>query len=146
MSIPITNTRAKVNPTDVPLEKLATSKALTEEQKTSEMTRQFEAVLLRQILTQAQKPAFPKKGASDGVDSAIYQDMMVNNMAEKISSSRTVGLSQELGKQFSHHGGHSKTDHAEPVTQMRAHSAHANQIHNSKKVEPPIALTKAPRL
>src|SRR3954469_11520345 len=101
MPVPAINPHAKVNPTDLPLEKLATSKALTEEQKTSEITRQFEAVLLRQILKDAQKPSFKSKYASTGVSSAIYQDLMVNQMADKISSTRTLGLSQELQKQVS---------------------------------------------
>src|SRR5881409_169194 len=101
MPISSINPHAKVNPTDIPLEKLATSKALTEEQKTSEMTRQFEAVLLRQILNDAQKPSFKSKYASTGVSSSIYQDLMVNQMADKISSTRTLGLSQELQKQVS---------------------------------------------
>src|SRR4051812_48955613 len=99
MAIPSINPHAKVNPADIPLEKLSTSKALSEEQKTSEMTRQFEAVLLRQILNEAQKPAFKSKFAATGVSSAIYQDMMVNQLADKISSSRTVGLAQELQTQ-----------------------------------------------
>src|SRR5204863_7561736 len=101
MPISSINPHTKVNPTDIPLENLATSKALTEEQKTSEMTRQFEAVLLRQILTEAQKPAVQSKYASTGVTSAIYQDMMVNQLADRISSSRTVGLAQELQSQVS---------------------------------------------
>src|SRR3954464_12649001 len=100
MAISPVNLPAKVNPTDLPLEKLATSKALTEEQKTAEMTRQFEAVLLRQILTDAQKPAFKSSlTAGSGVSASIYQDMMVNQLADKISSARTLGLAQELEKQ-----------------------------------------------
>src|SRR5919112_231890 len=101
MPIPSINTGAKENPADIPLEKLATSKALTEQQKTSEMTRQFEALLLRQILNDAQKPAFKSKYAATGVSSAIYQDLMVNQLADGISSSRTVGLAQELETQVS---------------------------------------------
>ena len=92
MAIPSINPHAKVNPTDLPLEKLATSKALTEEQKTSEMTRQFEAVLLRQILNDAQKPSFKSKYASTGVSSSIYQDLMVNQMADKISSTPRLAV------------------------------------------------------
>src|SRR4051812_27350469 len=93
----------KVKPEDIPLEKLATSKALTEKQKTAEMTRQFEAVLLRQILTDAQKPAFKSSlTGGSGVSGSIYQDMMVNQLADKISSARTLGLAQELERQVSH--------------------------------------------
>src|SRR3954469_23079317 len=109
MAISPVNLPAKVNPTDLPLEKLATSKALSEEQKTSEMTRQFEAVLLRQILNEAQKTIFKSKYAETGVSSAIYQDLMVNQLADKISSSRTVGLAQELDKQVSRQSDAHKT-------------------------------------
>jgi Rod binding domain-containing protein len=105
MPISSINPHAKVNPADVPLEKLATSKALTEEQKTSEMTRQFEALLMRQILNEAHKPAFKSKYAQTGVSSAIYQDLMVNQLADRISSSRTVGLAQELESQVSRQNG-----------------------------------------
>jgi Rod binding domain-containing protein len=141
MAIPSINTQSKVNPADIPLEKLSTSKALSEEQKTAEMTRQFEAVLLRQILNEAQKPAFKSKYASSGVSSDIYQDMMVNQLADKISSSRTVGLAQELETQVSRQSDH-KTGKA---TAGHGHAAHASQT-QSKQVGPPIPLTKAPRL
>src|SRR6476620_5771078 len=109
MAISSINPHAKVNPTDVPLEKLADSKALSEGQKTSEMTRQFEAVLLRQILNEAQKPNFKSKYAATGVSTAIYQDLMVNQLADKISSSRTVGLAQELDSQVSRQSDGHKT-------------------------------------
>src|SRR5437660_703897 len=99
MSVANINTHSKVNAADIPLEKLSSSKALTEEQKTSEMSRQFEAMLLRQVLSEAQKPAFKSKDQA-GVSNAIYQDMMVNQLADKISSSRSIGLSTELTKQF----------------------------------------------
>ena len=143
MAIPsINNAHAKVNPADIPLEKLSTSKALTEQEKTSEMTRQFEAVLLRQILSDAQKPAFKSKYASTGVSSAIYQDMMVNQLADKISSSRTVGLAQELDTQVSRQG---NPHHATKAQGAHAHAAH--ESHNQKKsAGPPIPLTTAPRL
>ena len=128
--------KAKVNAADVPLEKLTTSKALTEEQKTSEMTRQFEALLLRQILNEAQKSTFKSKFASSGVSTAIYQDLMVNQLADKISSSRTVGLSQELQSQFSRQSQHSRV----------APASAAHDSSNQTNQAPPIPLTKAPRL
>lgn len=136
MPIPSINTHVKVNPADVPLEKLTNSKALTEEQKTSEMTRQFEAMLLRQILTEAQKSTFKSKFASSGVSTAIYQDLMVSQLADKISSSRTVGLSQELETQFSRQTQHSKAAPA-PAAQ--------EALNQTNHVAPPIPLTKAPR-
>lgn len=98
----------KVKPADVPLEKIISSKALDEKQKTAEMTRQFESMLMRQILTEAQKPAFKSNLMPKGVTTSIYQDMMVTQLADKISSSRTLGLAQELERQLSFEIGGSK--------------------------------------
>ena len=139
MPIPSINSLAKVNPADIPLEKLATSKALTEEQKTSEMTRQFEAMLMRQILTEAQKPMFKSSLSSGGgVSTAIYQDLMVTQLADKISSSRTVGLAQELEEQVSR-----QSHNPKPAQAASAGAANDSQKTNQA---PPIPLTKAPRL
>jgi Rod binding domain-containing protein len=100
MPIPPLNTRPRAHPAGLPLEKLAASKTLDAGQKTSEMARQFEALLLRQILQAAQKPAFPSKFTAKGVTSGIYQDMMAAQLADTISSSRSLGLAQELEKQL----------------------------------------------
>src|SRR5687768_12419876 len=140
MPISSINPHAKVNPTDVPLDKLATSKALTEEQKTSEMTRQFEAVLLRHILNEAQKPAFKSKYAATGVSTAIYQDLMVNQLADKTSSSRTDGLAQELEAQFPR-----QTHNPKAAQAALADAADVSQD-KTNHAAPPIPLTKAPRL
>jgi Rod binding domain-containing protein len=143
MPVASINPHAKVNPADIPLEKLSTSKALTEEQKTSEMTRQFEAVLVRQILNEAQKPTFKSKYASTGVSSAIYQDMMVNQLADGISSSRTVGLAQELETQVSRQSGAHKG-----AKIAAAHGPHHSQHSDTKTKQAgsAIPLTRAPRL
>lgn len=89
-------------PGAIPIEKLAASKTLDEKQKIQEATRQFEATLLRQILTEAHKPVFKSNlQAAGGVSSDIYKDMMISQLAEKISSSRAIGLAQSLDKQVS---------------------------------------------
>jgi Rod binding domain-containing protein len=126
---------AKVTPTDVPLEKIVSSKALNEQEKVGEMTRQFEAVLLRQVLTQAYKPAFKSTlMPTGGVTSEIYKDMMVNELADKISSARTLGMAQELERQFNRQNS-SPTAPPEKISNT-----------NSKNNAPPIPITKAPRL
>ena len=140
MAISSITSQTKVNPADLPLEKLASSKALTEEQKTSEMTRQFEAVLLRQILNEAQKPAFKSKYATTGVSGSIYQDMMVNQLAEKISCARTVGLAQELEKQVSRQTGADKSRQGVNRIVEPELTNHQNQAGSQ------LPLTKAPRL
>jgi Rod binding domain-containing protein len=130
---------AQVMPPETPVEQIAASKTLSEEQKVAEMTRQFEAVLLRQILSQAQKPAFKSTLSPDsGVAGSIYQDMMVNQMAETISSSRTLGMATELQKQFTRQN-----------ISPKAHNSLKQTISKTdapKKYAPPVPLTKAPRL
>lgn len=84
----------------IPVEQIAHSKALDEKQKVTELTRQFEAVLLRQILSEAHKPVFKSNlEAHGGVSSAIYKDMMITQLADTISSSRAVGLAKSLEAQ-----------------------------------------------
>ncbi|HEY1171688.1 MAG TPA: rod-binding protein [Verrucomicrobiae bacterium] len=97
----ITAFQRQVNATQLPLEKLADNKDLSEAQKVNEVSRQFEAVLLRQILAQAQKPMFGGALESNSSQTSIYKDMLVNTMAEQISQSGTFGLGRNLAPQLS---------------------------------------------
>ncbi len=127
---------AKATPADVPVEDIAKSKALTEEQKVGEMSRQFEAMLVRQILTQAQKPAFKNTLLPQGgVAGDIYQDMMNNQLADKISSAGSLGIAKELQKQVSHQlpGGAKKAAPHKPLS----------AVNTPKKYEPPVHATKS---
>jgi Rod binding domain-containing protein len=130
---------SQMMPPETPVEKIATSKTLNEQQKVAEMTRQFEAVLLRQILSQSQKSAFKSSVTPDsGVAGSIYQDMMVNQMAETISSSRTLGMATELQKQFTRQNSAPKSHDSLQQTISKTDAP--------KKNAPPVPLTKAPRL
>ena len=130
---------AKALPAEVPVEKIASSKTLNEQEKVAEMTRQFEAVLLRQVLNQAYKPAFKSTMMPDaGVTGSIYQDMMVNELADKISSSRTLGMATELQRQFTRQN-----------SAPKAHDSLKQEISKTEstvKNAPPVPLTKSPRL
>ena len=84
-----------------PLEKVAENKALSEEQKVAELSRQFEGVLLRQILGQARKTVFQSTTDEESASSAIYQDMVTSQLAESISKSGSFGLAQSLQTQLS---------------------------------------------
>src|SRR4051812_12407329 len=119
----VTALNRSLNPADLPLEKLATSTEISDPEKIAEISRQFEAVLLRQILSDAQKPLF--KSAllkSDSSTNGIYQDMIVQQLADRISRGGTFGfakvLEHELSAQYIHkeHAGHkaeeSATHHA----------------------------------
>lgn len=100
MELSTLNSSVKV--TDVPLERLAGNTKLTDGQKVKELARQFEAVLLRQILGEAQKKVFASKINPNSVSGGIYQDMITNQMADKISSSGSFGLARALEHQLQH--------------------------------------------
>lgn len=92
----ITSHLPRVDTTQMPVEKLAGSKAVSEQDKVAELSRQFEAVLVRQILTEAQKPTIKSKLHTEDTASSIHRDMMVNNMSEQISHAGGLGLAHQL--------------------------------------------------
>jgi Rod binding domain-containing protein len=67
----------------------------------AEVARQFEAVLLRQILQDIRKPVLaPAEG--DATANGIYADMINNQMADSISRSGGFGLAKSLAAQLTH--------------------------------------------
>ena len=94
-----------VKASDLPLEKLAGNSQVSEEDKVAEVGRQFEAILLRNILSQAHKSAFPSSKKAESTSDGIYQDMITSNLAEQISRTGTLGLAaswkQQLGRELS---------------------------------------------
>ncbi len=87
-----------VKAADLPLERLATNAALTEQEKVEELGRQFEAVLLHQILSDAQKTVFKSKYSDESTTSQIYRDMTVQQLADSISRSGAFGLGKTLSR------------------------------------------------
>ena len=90
-----------VQASDLPLERLANSDRVSKQEKIGEAARQFESVLLRQILSQAQKPLF--KNAlfpSGGTANAIYQDMVTQQLADRISEGGTFGFATVLKREL----------------------------------------------
>ncbi len=86
----------------MPIERLAGSANVPEADKLAEVSRQFEAVLLRQILSDAQKKVFASATNPDSVASGVYQDMVTDQLAEHISRSGALGLASTLNKQLQH--------------------------------------------
>jgi len=76
------------------------TQTLSEAQKVAEASRQFEAVLLRQILGQARHTVFKSKLSPESTTSGIYQDMVTNQLAESISRSGSFGLARSLESQL----------------------------------------------
>jgi len=93
-------TPPKIDAAGVPLERLADNPRLSEADKLAEVSRQFEAVLLRQILQHAQRPVFQSDCNPDSSTHAIYRDLVTNQLAESISKSGTFGLASSLKQQL----------------------------------------------
>jgi flagellar protein FlgJ len=85
---------------DVPFERLAASPNVSEETKVAEAARQFEALLLRQILAEARKPVHVSASTDRSATGAIYQDLVNSTLADCISRSGTLGLAQPLQHQL----------------------------------------------
>lgn len=85
---------------ELPLEQLSGSKSLNEPEKVREVSRQFESVLLRQILGQARKTVFTSKFNQDSMTSSIYHDMVTTQLADGMSRSGNFGLARSLEVQL----------------------------------------------
>jgi Rod binding domain-containing protein len=91
----------RIEASQLPLESLAGNKSISDADKVTEVSRQFEAVLLRQILQDIRKPVLaPAEG--DATATGIYSDMINNQLADSISRSGGFGLAKSLAGQLSH--------------------------------------------
>jgi flagellar protein FlgJ len=93
---------SKIKVADLPFEKLAANKNVPEQEKVAEACRQFEAVLLRQILQDTRKPVIHSSANPNSTSSGIYDDMVNNQLADKISRSGGFGLAKNLQAQVAH--------------------------------------------
>jgi Rod binding domain-containing protein len=91
----------RVEASQLPLESLARNSNISDADKVAEVSRQFEAVLLRQIMQDIRKPVLaPAEG--DATANGIYADMINNQMADSISRSGGFGLAKSLAAQLTH--------------------------------------------
>jgi flagellar protein FlgJ len=88
-----------VNAADLPLEQLAGNPNVSQRDKVDQACKQFEAVLLRQILGEARKTVI-SSGESDSTVSGIYNDMITSQLADSISRSGAFGLAKSLESQL----------------------------------------------
>ena len=89
---------------EVAPERLANNPALTEQEKIAEASRQFEAILLRQILEGTQKTVIRSKFSDNSTAAGIYRDMVTSQLAESISKSGAFGLAQTFERQLNRPG------------------------------------------
>ena len=101
MNMAVAGIERSIRAAEMPLEKLANSEQVSEQEKLAEVSRQFEAVLLRQILRQAQKPLFGGELVGSSSTNAIYQDMVTEQLAERISEGGSFGFARLIEKELS---------------------------------------------
>lgn len=82
------------------ISRLESNPRLSEEEKVAEASRQFEAVLLRQILTAARKTVIPSDLEENSAASDMYRDMVNAHLADAISRAGTFGLARSLQVQL----------------------------------------------
>ena len=98
MNIPALNPH--IDASTIAPERLAKNSSLTEQQKIGEASRQFESILLKQILDSSQKTVIKSKLSEDSTASSIYHDMVSTRLADSISKSGAFGLTQTFEKQL----------------------------------------------
>jgi Rod binding domain-containing protein len=108
--------KPSVNVADLQMEKLAGNPRISERQKVDEVSKQFEAVMLRQILSDATKKLFSSEADPESSSDGIYKDMITNTLADSISRSGAFGLARSLAKQLQHE---LKTDHAPAAGELK---------------------------
>ena len=80
----------------IPPERIAGNSSMSESEKIRELSRQFEALLLRQILKEARKPVIPSGLLEESNTADIYNDMINFHLADAISHSDDLGLAAQL--------------------------------------------------
>lgn len=89
-----------IDASEIAPERLAKNPQLTEQQKIGEASRQFESILLKQILDSSQKTVIKSKFAEDSTSSGIYHDMVTTRLADSISKSGSFGLAKSFNQQL----------------------------------------------
>jgi flagellar protein FlgJ len=92
----------QVKPSQIPFEKLAKNPNVSDADKVKEAAKQFEAILLRQILGEARKSVIKADDDDDSNTQGIYNDMVTTQLADSISHSGAFGLAKSLVTQLSH--------------------------------------------
>ena len=136
---------------DVPTEQLAKDPRLTEDQKIGEVARQFEAILLREILQDSQKTVIPSEFTDNSTASGIYQDMVTQQLADSISKSGTMGLAHTLQHQLTRQlhatsvAGHDHSVEAQPTSPDAAQSVRPHFKNNSLSTRADVPNTHPSR-
>jgi flagellar protein FlgJ len=102
----VTPFQPRIDASTIAPERLANNPRLTEKQKIAEASRQFEAILLKQVLDASQKTVIKSKFNEDSTASGIYHDMVTSQLANSISKSGKFGLTKTFEQQLDRPHGH----------------------------------------
>ena len=122
-----------IDASNIAPERLANNPKLTEQQKIAEASRQFESILLKQILQSSQKTVIKSKLSDDSTASSIYHDMVTTRLSDSISKSGAFGLTKTFEQQLNRP--HGPRPDGLPHKNAELHSAaHAlKPLHEPKK-------------
>ena len=98
-------TSLKQTTPDVPIESLAANRHLSERQKIAVASQQFEALLLKQILAETQKPVIKSEFTDNSTAAGIYQDMISGQLANCLAKSDAIGLARTFERQLNRQTG-----------------------------------------
>jgi Rod binding domain-containing protein len=81
---------------DLTPEQLASNARLSETEKIGELSRQFEALLLRQILRDIRKTVIHSDLMPESAGADIYHDIVTSQLADGLARSGSLGLARSL--------------------------------------------------
>jgi Rod binding domain-containing protein len=122
-----------IDASEIAPERLAGNPQLTDRQKIAEASRQFESILLKQILEGSQKTVIKSKFSDDSTASGIYHDMITTQLADSISKSGSFGLAKTFEQQLDRPtasaapdaaAGHSAVTHKKPLSAENHSTSH----------------------
>jgi Rod binding domain-containing protein len=133
--------QSATNAQNVAPEDLAANKHLSEDQKVAEASRQFEKIMLQQILSETQKPVITSEFTDDSTAAGIYQDYVTQTLADSMSKAGTLGFAKVFEQQLTHHQNGKPVGTAPPATAAGAINATGNT--NTPTPRPAISLVPA---
>lgn len=132
MNIPPIQAPVDTDTSTIPIEDLAGDKHLTQQQKIHEASREFEAIMLQQVLSEMQKPVITSEFTDDSTASGIYQDYISQALSESMSKSGTFGFAKIFEQQLSPHA----SKHAHSATTAPATNSATNNTDPLSKTSP----------
>src|SRR5580658_6688345 len=119
--------QSSIDTSAIPIEDLVANKQLTQQQKIHEASRQFEQIMLQQILSEMQKPVITSEFTDDSTASDIYQGYITNALAESMSKTGSFGFAKIFEEQLSPHTS-GTTKKASVAPPENSSSKHVNSL------------------